>query len=99
MILIPCNNNSNNNNNCNEHKINPENCEFILDSKNRIFGFSFKITVEKSETYYMVKNNFLESIKDICFEWRIEPFLYYNIEKFFQAYEISKQFDFNYITV
>jgi len=37
-------------------------------------------------------------MKNICFEWRIEPFLYYNIEKFFQAYEISKQFDFNYIT-
>ncbi len=60
--------------------------------------FSFKITDEKSETYYMAKNNFLESMKDICFEWRIEPFLYYNIEKFLQAYEISKQFDFNYIT-
>ena len=44
------------------------------------------------------KNTFLESMKNICFEWRIEPFLYYNIEKFFQAYEISKQFDFNYIT-
>jgi hypothetical protein len=61
--------------------------------------FQSKITDEKSETYYyMVKTNFLESMKNICFEWRIEPFLYYNIEKFFQAYEISKQFDFNYIT-
>ena len=35
VILIPCNN-------CNEHKVDPENCEFILDSENRIFGFSFK---------------------------------------------------------
>jgi hypothetical protein len=61
--------------------------------------FQSKITDEKSETYYyMVKTNFLESMKNICFEWRIEPFLYYNIEKFFQVYEISKQFDFNYIT-
>ncbi len=46
----------------------------------------------------MVENNFLESIKDICVEWPIEPFLYYNREKFFQTYEISKQFDFDYIT-
>jgi len=91
VILIPCNN-------CNEHKINPENCHFILDSKNRIFGFSFKITNKNSGTYYMVKNNFLESMKVLCFEWRIEPFLYYTIEKFFLAYESSKQFDFNYIT-
>ena len=61
--------------------------------------FHSKITERKSETYYyMVKNTFLESMKNICFEWRIEPFLYYNIEKFFQVYEISKQFDFNYIT-
>ncbi len=51
MILIPCNN-------CNEHKIDPENCEFILDSENRISGFSFKKTERKSEIYYMVKNDF-----------------------------------------
>jgi len=37
VILIPCNN-------CNEHKVDPENCELILDSKNRIYGISFKIT-------------------------------------------------------
>ncbi len=67
VILIPCNN-------CNKHKINPENCQFILDSKNRIFGFSFKITNKNSELYYMFKNNFLESMKVICFEWRINPF-------------------------
>ncbi len=29
VIFIPCNN-------CNEHKVDPENCEFILDSENRI---------------------------------------------------------------
>ena len=91
VILIPCNN-------CNEHKVDPENCEFILDSENRIFGFSFKLTDRKSETYYIVKNKFLESTKNIWFEWRLEPFLYYNREKFFQTYEISKEFDFNYIT-
>jgi hypothetical protein len=89
VILIPCNN-------CNKHKITPENCQFILDSKNRIFGFSFKITNKNSELYYMLKNNFLESMKVICFEWRINPFLYDNKEKFFQTYKISKQFDFNY---
>ena len=91
VILIPCNN-------CNEHKVDPENCEFILDSENRIFGFSFKLTERKSETYYIVKNNFLESTKEIWFEWLLRPFLYYNREKFFQTYEISKEFDFNYIT-
>jgi len=53
VILIPCNN-------CNEHKVDPENCEFILDSENRIFGFSFKLTERKSETYYIVKDNFLK---------------------------------------
>ena len=90
VILIPCNN-------CNEHKVDPENCEFILDSENRIFGFSFKLTERKSETYYIVKNNFLESTKEIWFEWLLRPFLYYNREKFFQTYEISKEFDFNYI--
>jgi hypothetical protein len=91
VILIPCNN-------CNEHKVDPENCEFILDSENRIFGFSFKLTERKSETYYIVKNNFLESMKEIWLEWLLRPFLYYNREKFFQTYEISKEFDFNYIT-
>ncbi len=78
--------------------VDPENCEFILDSENRIFGFSFKLTERKSETYYIVKNNFLESTKEIWFEWLLRPFLYYNREKFFQTYEISKEFDFNYIT-
>jgi hypothetical protein len=91
VILIPCNN-------CNEHKVDPENCEFILDSENRIFGFSFKLTERKSETYYIVKDNFLESMKEIWLEWLLRPFLYYNREKFFQTYEISKEFDFNYIT-
>jgi len=91
VILIPCNN-------CNEHKVDPENCEFILDSENRIFGFSFKLTERKSETYYIAKNNFLKSMKEIRLEWLLRPFLYYNREKFFQTYEISKEFDFNYIT-
>jgi hypothetical protein len=91
VILIPCNN-------CNEHKIDPENCEFILDSENRISGFSFKITKRKSETYYMVKKNFFGSIKDIFFKRQLSPFLYYNKEKLFQTCEISKDFDFNYIT-
>jgi hypothetical protein len=90
VILIPCNN-------CNEHKIDPENCEFILDSENRIFGISFKITERKSETHYMVRNDFLGSIRNhIVYSW--QPFFYYNKEKFFQTYEISKDFDFNYIT-
>ena len=90
VILIPCNN-------CNEHKIDPENCEFILDSENRIFGISFKITERKSETHYMVRNDFLGSIRNhIVYSW--QPFFYYNKEKFFQTYEISKEFDFNYIT-
>jgi hypothetical protein len=31
VILITCNN-------CNEHKIDPENCEFIHDSKNHVNG-------------------------------------------------------------
>ena len=91
VILIPCNN-------CNEHKVDPENCEFILDSENRIFGFSFKLTERKSETYYIAKDNFLKSMKEIRLEWLLRPFLYYNREKFFQTYEISKEFDFNYIT-
>jgi hypothetical protein len=91
VILIPCNN-------CNEHKVDPENCEFILDSENRIFGFSFKLTERKSETYYIAKDNFLKSMKEIWLEWLLRPFLYYNREKFFQTYEISKEFDFNYIT-
>ncbi len=52
VILIPCNN-------CNEHKVDPENCEFILDSENHIFGFSFKLTDRKSETYYIVKKQVL----------------------------------------
>ncbi len=55
-----------------------------------------KLTERKSETYYIVKNNFLESTKEIWFEWLLRPFLYYNREKFFQTYEISKEFDFNY---
>jgi hypothetical protein len=77
VILIPCNN-------CNEHKINPENCEFILDSKNCIFGFSFKITDKKSETYYMVKKISLEVMKTF-FKRQLAPFLYYNKEKFFET--------------
>jgi len=37
-------------------------------------------------------------MKEIWLEWLLRPFLYYNREKFFQTYEISKEFDFNYIT-
>ena len=92
VILIPCNN-------CNEHKIDPENCEFILDSKNRINGISFKITERnKSETYYIVKNDFLKRVQfDLIYE--LEPFLYYDKDKFFQTYEISKEFDLNYTSL
>jgi len=91
VILIPCNN-------CNEHKVDPENCEFILDSENRIFGFSFKITNKKeSKTNYIVDNGLFESIqKEIVKKWQI--IFYYTKEKFCQKYEISKEFDFNYIT-
>ena len=65
VILIPCNN-------CNEHKIDPENCEFILDSENRIFGISFKITERKSETHYMVRNDFLGSIRrELVYKWNL----------------------------
>jgi hypothetical protein len=66
VILIPCNN-------CNEHKVDPENCEFILDSENRIFGFSFKITNKKeSKTNYIVDNGLFESIqKEIVKKWQI----------------------------
>jgi hypothetical protein len=92
VILIPCNN-------CNEHKIDPENCEFILDFKNRINGISFKITERnKSETYYIVKNDFLGRVQfDIIY--KLEPILYYNKDKFFQTYEISKEFDLNYTSL
>ena len=30
-----------------KHKIDPENCEFLLDSENRIYGISFKLTEKK----------------------------------------------------
>jgi len=92
VIFIPCNN-------CNEHKVDPENCEFILDSENRISGFSFvRKFNRKSGTYYMVKNDFLGNFMNIFVQRQLAPFLYYNKEKFFQTYEISKEFDFNYIT-
>ncbi len=92
VILIPCNN-------CNEYKVDPENCEFILDSENRISGFSFvRKFNRKSGTYYMVKKDFLGNIMNIFLLRQLAPFLYYNKEKFFQTYEISKEFDFNYIT-
>jgi len=59
VIFIPCNN-------CNEHKVDPENCEFILDSENRISGFSFvRKFNRKSGTYYMVKNDFLGNFMNI----------------------------------
>jgi hypothetical protein len=89
VILIPCNN-------CNEHKIDPENCELILDSKNRVHGVSFKIKEKNPlETYYIVKNDLLGRIRrELVYKCR--PILYYNKEKFFQTYEISKEFDLNY---
>ena len=90
VILILCNN-------CNGHKIDPENCEFILDSENRIFGISFKMPEIKSVTHYMVKNYLTLSIPwDFAENW--QPFFWNNNEKFYQTYEISKEFDFNYIT-
>ena len=70
-----------------KHKIDPENCEFILDSENRIYGISFKLTERKSETYYMVQNNFFGSIRRLML-YKMQPFLYYNKEKFWQTYEI-----------
>ena len=51
VILILCNN-------CDKHKIDPKNCEFILDTRNCIFGIAFKITETKMKTHYMIKNNF-----------------------------------------
>ncbi len=51
-----------------KHKIVPENCEFLLDSENRIYGISFKLTERKSETYYIAKDNFLKSMKEIWLE-------------------------------
>ena len=79
-----------------KHKIVPENCEFLLDSENRIYGISFKLTERKSETYYMIQNNFFGSI--IRRLYKMQPFyIYYNKKKFCQTYEISKEFDLNYI--
>jgi hypothetical protein len=57
VILIP-------GNNCNEHKIDPENCEFILDSENRIFGISFKLTERKSKHITWSKTISLEVYED-----------------------------------
>ncbi len=57
-----------------KHKIVPENCEFLLDSENRIYGISFKLTERKSETYYIAKDNFLKSMKEIWLEWLLRPF-------------------------
>ena len=50
-----------------KHKIVPENCEFLLDSENRIYGISFKLTERKSETYYMIQNNFFGSIIPVSY--------------------------------
>ena len=75
-----------------KHKIDPENCEFLLDSENRIYGISCKLTERKSETYYMIQNNFFGSIQRLVL-YKMQPFLYYNKEKFWQTYEISKEFD------
>jgi hypothetical protein len=81
-----------------KHKIVPENCEFLLDSENRIYGISFKLTERKSETYYMIQNNFFGSI--IRRLYKMQPFyIYYNKKKFCQTYEISKEFDLNYIII
>ncbi len=50
-----------------------------------------------SKTNYIVDNGLFESIqKEIVDKWQI--IFYYNKEKFCQKYEISKEFDFNYIT-
>jgi hypothetical protein len=90
VILILCNN-------CDKHKIDPKNCEFILDTRNCIFGIAFKITETKMKTHYMIKNNFQESIhRYIMYGW--QPFLFYNKEKFCQTYEINIKLDSNYIT-
>jgi len=90
VILILCNN-------CDKHKIDPKNCEFILDTRNCIFGIAFKITETKMKTHYMIKNNFQESIlRYIVYSW--QPFLFYNKEKFCQTYEINIKLDSNYIT-
>ena len=62
-----------------KHKIVPENCEFLLDSENRIYGISFKLTERKSETYYMIQNNFFGSI--IRRLYKMQPFYIYIITK------------------
>jgi len=84
VVLIPCNN-------CNEHKVDPKNCELILDSTNRIYGISFKITQKTNkEKFYIIKNNFLlRMLSDFFYLW--QPILYYNSEKFFQTYELVKK--------
>jgi hypothetical protein len=57
-----------------KHKIVPENCEFLLDSENRIYGISFKLTERKSETYYMIQNNFFGSIIRRLVLYKMQPF-------------------------
>jgi len=63
-----------------KHKIVPENCEFLLDSENRIYGISFKLTERKSETYYMIQDSFFGGvIRRLC---EVRPFyIYYNKKK------------------
>ena len=92
VVLIPCNN-------CNEHKVDPRNCELILDSTNRIYGISFKITQKTNkEKFYIIKNNLLlRMLSDIFYLW--QPILYYNSDKFFQTYEISKELDLQHTTL
>jgi len=65
VILILCNN-------CNEHKINPELCELILDSKNRVHGISFKIAKsDRTENYYIAKNDYLHLIlRYFVYQWQ-----------------------------
>jgi hypothetical protein len=72
-----------------KHKIVPENCEFLLDSENRIYGISFKLTERKSETYYMIQNNFFGSI--IRRLYKMQPFyIYYNKKNSAKLMKLAK---------
>ena len=72
-----------------KHKIVPENCEFLLDSENRIYGISFKLTERKSETYYMIQINFFGSI--IRRLYKMQPFyIYYNKKSSAKLMKLAK---------
>jgi hypothetical protein len=58
-----------------------------------------KITQKnKREKFYIIKNNFLKKVlSDFFYLWQL--ILYFNKEKFFQTYEISKEIDLQHTTL